>query len=68
MYYLYRCCFIEIHDVYKIVLYCLKKKQCLILIADEESMAVIAKALSHPVRLKILKLLAMHECYYTGHL
>ena len=35
---------------------------------DEEAMAAIAKALSHPVRLKILKLLATHECCFTGEL
>ncbi len=35
---------------------------------DEEVMASIAKALSHPVRLKILKLLATHECCFTGEL
>ena len=44
-----------------------KKNNVSFWIVDEESMAVIAKALSHPVRLKILKLLAMHECYYTGN-
>ncbi|MEI7787957.1 MAG: metalloregulator ArsR/SmtB family transcription factor [Chlorobiaceae bacterium] len=35
---------------------------------DEEAMAAIAKALGHPVRLKILKLLATHECCFTGEL
>ena len=35
---------------------------------DEESMALIAKALSHPVRLKILKLLASHKCCFNGEL
>ena len=35
---------------------------------DEEVMASIAKALSHPVRLKILKLLASHKCCFTGEL
>ncbi|MEI8185880.1 MAG: metalloregulator ArsR/SmtB family transcription factor [Chlorobiaceae bacterium] len=35
---------------------------------DEESMAAIAKALGHPVRLKILKLLATHKCCFTGEL
>ncbi len=32
---------------------------------DEDAMASIAKALSHPVRLKILKLLASHKCCFT---
>ena len=44
-----------------------KKNNVSFWIVDEESMAVIAKALSHPVRLKILKLLATHECCYRGN-
>lgn len=35
---------------------------------DEVTMAAIAKALSHPVRLKILKLLAGETCCFTGKL
>jgi predicted transcriptional regulator len=35
---------------------------------DEESLAAIAKALSHPVRIKILKLLASDTCCFTGEL
>ena len=35
---------------------------------EEESMAVFAKALSHPVRIKILKLLDSQKCCFTGEL
>ncbi len=35
---------------------------------DEVTMAAIAKALSHPVRLQILKLLAGETCCFTGEL
>jgi len=35
---------------------------------EDEAIAAIAKALSHPVRLKILKLLATHACCFTGEL
>ena len=35
---------------------------------EEESMAAFAKAISHPVRIKILKLLASQECCFTGEL
>jgi len=35
---------------------------------EEEVMAAVAKALSHPVRLKILKLLASQTCCFTGEL
>ena len=35
---------------------------------DEKELAVIAKALSHPVRLQILKLLANQPCCFTGEL
>jgi DNA-binding transcriptional ArsR family regulator len=35
---------------------------------DEEAMAALSKALSHPVRLKILKLLDTHVCCFTGEL
>jgi predicted transcriptional regulator len=35
---------------------------------DELAMASVAKALSHPVRLKILKLLAGETCCFTGEL
>lgn len=35
---------------------------------DEEVLAGMAKALSHPVRLKILKLLAGESCCFTGEL
>jgi len=35
---------------------------------EEEVLAAIAKALSHPVRVKILKLLASHTCCFTGEL
>jgi ArsR family transcriptional regulator, arsenate/arsenite/antimonite-responsive transcriptional repressor len=35
---------------------------------EEEIMASIAKAISHPVRIKILKLLASRQCCFTGEL
>ncbi len=35
---------------------------------DEEVLAGIAKALSHPVRVKILKLLSGESCCFTGEL
>ncbi|MEI6847755.1 MAG: metalloregulator ArsR/SmtB family transcription factor [Chlorobiaceae bacterium] len=35
---------------------------------EEEVIALIGKALSHPVRVKILKLLASHACCFTGEL
>ncbi len=35
---------------------------------DEECMASIAKAISHPVRIRILKLLASQQCCFTGEL
>jgi len=35
---------------------------------EEEAIAVFAKALSHPVRIKILKLLASQQCCFTGEL
>lgn len=35
---------------------------------DEMALAGMAKALSHPVRLKILKLLAGESCCFTGEL
>lgn len=35
---------------------------------DEEGMASIAKAISHPVRIRILKLLASRQCCFTGEL
>jgi ArsR family transcriptional regulator len=35
---------------------------------QEEAVAGIAKALSHPVRVKILKLLAGESCCFTGEL
>jgi ArsR family transcriptional regulator len=34
----------------------------------EEYMALIAKAISHPVRIKILELLASQQCCFTGEL
>ncbi len=34
----------------------------------EEAMALIAKAISHPVRIKILELLASQQCCFTGEL
>jgi len=36
--------------------------------SEEERMAVFAKALSHPVRIKILKLLDSQACCFTGEL
>jgi ArsR family transcriptional regulator, arsenate/arsenite/antimonite-responsive transcriptional repressor len=35
---------------------------------EEEELAVVARALSHPVRIKILKLLAGESCCFTGEL
>jgi DNA-binding transcriptional ArsR family regulator len=35
---------------------------------DETAMAVMAKALGHPVRLRILRLLAGETCCFTGEL
>ena len=35
---------------------------------EEALMASIAKAISHPVRIKILKLLASRRCCFTGEL
>jgi ArsR family transcriptional regulator len=35
---------------------------------DEVTLAAIAKALSHPVRIKILRLLAGEACCFTGEL
>jgi len=35
---------------------------------EEEALAAIAKALAHPVRIRILKLLAGHACCFTGEL
>ncbi len=35
---------------------------------EEEAIALFAKALSHPVRIKILKLLASQQCCFTGEL
>ncbi len=35
---------------------------------EEEELALVAKALSHPVRIKILKLLAGESCCFTGEL
>ena len=35
---------------------------------EEEMIAVFAKALSHPVRIKILKLLECQACCFTGEL
>ena len=35
---------------------------------EEEGMASIAKAISHPVRIRILKLLASQQCCFTGEL
>ncbi|RXK84578.1 ArsR family transcriptional regulator [Chlorobaculum sp. 24CR] len=35
---------------------------------DEIALAAIAKALSHPVRIKILRLLAGETCCFTGEL
>lgn len=36
--------------------------------SEEEGIAMVAKALSHPVRIKILKLLATQTCCFTGEL
>jgi len=36
--------------------------------SGEESLATIAKALGHPVRIRILKLLASETCCFTGEL
>lgn len=36
--------------------------------ADEQQLADFAKALAHPVRIKILKLLNSQPCCYTGDL
>jgi ArsR family transcriptional regulator len=36
--------------------------------SDEELMAAVAKALSHPVRIRILKLLVSRQCCFTGEL
>ncbi|MEE9904336.1 MAG: metalloregulator ArsR/SmtB family transcription factor [Chlorobium sp.] len=35
---------------------------------DEQALAGMAKALSHPVRVKILRLLAGESCCFTGEL
>jgi ArsR family transcriptional regulator, arsenate/arsenite/antimonite-responsive transcriptional repressor len=35
---------------------------------DEETLSGIAKALGHPVRIRILKLLASNTCCFTGEL
>ncbi len=35
---------------------------------DETALAVIAKALGHPVRIQILKLLSTQSCCFTGEL
>ncbi|NTU97155.1 MAG: metalloregulator ArsR/SmtB family transcription factor [Chlorobiaceae bacterium] len=35
---------------------------------DEEALASVAKAMGHPVRIKILKLLAGEACCFTGEL
>jgi len=35
---------------------------------EESAIAVFAKALSHPVRIKILQLLASQQCCFTGEL
>jgi len=35
---------------------------------EEELMALIAKAISHPVRIRILRLLASSQCCFTGEL
>ncbi|NTV02226.1 MAG: winged helix-turn-helix transcriptional regulator [Chlorobiaceae bacterium] len=35
---------------------------------DEESIALISRALAHPVRVRILKLLAGETCCFTGEL
>jgi predicted transcriptional regulator len=36
--------------------------------ADEITLAAVAKALSHPVRIRILRLLAGETCCFTGEL
>ena len=36
--------------------------------SEEERMAAVAKALSHPVRLRILALLSSQTCCFTGEL
>jgi predicted transcriptional regulator len=36
--------------------------------AEETSLAIIGKALSHPVRIRILRLLAGETCCFTGEL
>ena len=36
--------------------------------ADEEQLALYAKALGHPVRVQILKILNSQSCCYTGDL
>ncbi|MCB0639656.1 MAG: winged helix-turn-helix transcriptional regulator [Lewinella sp.] len=36
--------------------------------ADEKQLAAFAKALGHPVRIQILKLLSAQACCYTGDL
>jgi len=36
--------------------------------ADEEQLALFAKALGHPVRVQILKILNSQSCCYTGDL
>ena len=35
---------------------------------QEESLAIVAKSLAHPVRVRILKLLAGQVCCFTGEL
>ena len=35
---------------------------------EETDLAIVAKALSHPVRIRILKLLAGETCCFTGEL
>jgi len=35
---------------------------------EEEALAAVAKALAHPVRVRILKLLAGQACCFTGEL
>lgn len=35
---------------------------------EEESLAAVAKALGHPARIKILRLLATKTCCFTGEL
>jgi ArsR family transcriptional regulator len=36
--------------------------------SEEEVIAMVAKAISHPVRVKILRLLASQACCFTGEL